>query len=221
MEKNNNAKHNDRNQIVEVLSKISEQNKQVLKKKIFERLMTMNDGVIAIILTIMALEIHVPASSADYSTFLMDIGIYIVSFFIVANFWYDMNSIFSNTESITHFQVILNLLFLVSLSLFPVLTKWAMFDLNKFAVMSYGVIYFITRLLLYIMFYITKKEEVMSKGVSHIGKIIDKMVKARIITLIVMNFALIVIANFNSLIGMILYISLPICSFMWPNKNRM
>ena len=208
---NHDFKNSDKGQIRELINEITSKNRQVLQKKMFDRLLTINDGVIAIILTIMALEIHFPAGSTGYDVFLMDIGIYIISFFVVANFWYDINTIFSTMESITHFQVILNLLFLVSLSLFPVLTKWTMFDLSRFAVINYGVVYFITRLLLYTIFYSAKKKQLNSYGEVHFGQIIDKMMRARIATLIFMNILLIVIANFNPFVGMILYISLPIC----------
>lgn len=221
MEKNDaNLKKNDRGQIREIFNGILEKNKETLKRKIYERLITINDGVIAIILTIMALEIHIPVGSNGYSSFLMDIGMYAISFFIVANFWYEMNSIFSTLESITHFQVILNLMFLVLLSLFPVLTKWIMFDLSKLAVVNYGIVYFITRLLLYIIYYSAKKKQLKASGEHNFGHIIDKMMRVRITTLIIMNIVLILIASYNPLLGMILYISLPICSFMWPNRRR-
>lgn len=216
---NNDFKNSDKGQIRELINEITSKNRQVLQKKMFDRLLTINDGVIAIILTIMALEIHFPTGNTGYDVFLMDIGIYIISFFVVANFWYDINTIFSTMESITHFQVILNLLFLVSLSLFPVLTKWTMFDLSRFAVINYGLVYFITRLLLYTIFYSAKKKQLNSYGEVHFGQIIDKMMRARIATLVFMNLILIFIANFNPFVGMILYISLPICSFMWPNRN--
>lgn len=216
---NNDFKNSDKGQIRELINEITSKNRQVLQKKMFDRLLTINDVVIAIILTIMALEIHFPTGNTGYDVFLMDIGIYIISFFVVANFWYDINTIFSTMESITHFQVILNLLFLVSLSLFPVLTKWTMFDLSRFAVINYGLVYFITRLLLYTIFYSAKKKQLNSYGEVHFGQIIDKMMRARIATLVFMNLILIFIANFNPFVGMILYISLPICSFMWPNRN--
>lgn len=50
---------------------------------------SLNDGIIAIIITIMVLEIPLPSQAAvSYHDFLKAIFIFGVSFFVVANFWY-------------------------------------------------------------------------------------------------------------------------------------
>ncbi|WP_230318843.1 TMEM175 family protein [Lactobacillus crispatus] len=59
-----------------------------------DHLLTFNDGVIAIIITIMVLSIPAPKGDADLRHFLMDAMNYSVSFFIVADFWYDAHRVF-------------------------------------------------------------------------------------------------------------------------------
>lgn len=64
-----------------------------MSKTLYEHLRTLNNGVIAIIMTIMIMSIPSPAKDAEYSVFLGNIANYAVSFFIVGNFWFCLTSI--------------------------------------------------------------------------------------------------------------------------------
>ena len=57
-----------------------------------QRLETLNDGIIAIIITIMVLEVPLPNGQniASYYNFLGSLSVCLVSFFVVANFWYEL-----------------------------------------------------------------------------------------------------------------------------------
>lgn len=102
---------------------------------------TFNDGVIAIIITIMVLELPFPGGETGYAQFLSAIGLFLVSFFIVADFWYDHHRIFEAVRAADHIIVILNFLFLAALSLIPVMTKWILAERSPWSVASYGTVF--------------------------------------------------------------------------------
>ena len=101
---------------------------------------TFNDGVIAIIITIMVLELPFPGGPGEYLHFLRSIGLFLVSFFIVADFWYDHHRIFQAVKGADHWIVVLDFLFLAALSLIPVMTKWILAERNSLSVLSYGIV---------------------------------------------------------------------------------
>ena len=62
----------------------------IFMKKLKKRLDAFSDAIIAIIITIIVLElpIHVVNGTVDYVQLFRSVGIYIVSFCFVANLWY-------------------------------------------------------------------------------------------------------------------------------------
>ncbi len=87
-----------------------------------------SDGVMAIIITIMVLEIPLPVSF-DYSgilSFLYSILIFIISFFIVGSFWNKHHVLIDQVETITNKIMWKNMIFLLSLALLPIFTKWVL-----------------------------------------------------------------------------------------------
>lgn len=106
-----------------------------------QHLETFNDGVIAILITIMVLELPVPGVSSGYLQFLKAVGLFLVSFFIVADFWYDHHRIFESVQAADHVIVILNFFFLAALSLIPVMTKWVLIERTPRSVAAYGTVF--------------------------------------------------------------------------------
>ncbi|HNP48327.1 MAG TPA: TMEM175 family protein [Bacteroidia bacterium] len=97
------------------------------------RFETFIDAVIAIILTILVLELKVPEEShgADVSTkdqvisllpFLLS---YVGSFLLIAGIWIDHHTLFLNVHSITKRYIFLNMIFILMLSLVPFTTAFA------------------------------------------------------------------------------------------------
>lgn len=77
-----------------------------------EHLETFNDGVIAIIITIMVLEVPLPtAADTSYGTFLRSIFVFLISFFIVANFWYQHHRTFGMIKKASRSILLTNFLF--------------------------------------------------------------------------------------------------------------
>ena len=92
-----------------------------------EHLQAFNDGVMAIIITIIVLEIQPALHEIHYQQFISNIAVFLITFFIVADFWYDLHLsfsyyIFKPSKAIA----ILDFFFLADLSLLPVMTKWIM-----------------------------------------------------------------------------------------------
>jgi len=92
------------------------------------RLEAFSDGVIAIIITIMVLNIPLPNTFgfSEILGVLRSILIFFVSFFIVGSHWNNHHILFERVEKTTSKIVWRNLLFLFFLSLIPIFTKWVM-----------------------------------------------------------------------------------------------
>lgn len=60
-----------------------------------EHLQAFNDGVMAIIITIIVLEIQPAINEVHYGQFLANIIVFLITFFVVADFWYDLHLAFS------------------------------------------------------------------------------------------------------------------------------
>ena len=71
------------------------------QRSLRDHLVTFNDGVTAIIITIMVLSLPAPKTDADLKKFLFYAINYSVSFFIVADFWYDGHRSFSRFKKAT------------------------------------------------------------------------------------------------------------------------
>lgn len=90
------------------------------------RLEAFSDGVIAIIITIMVLEIHAPegATLADLRTLLTPFISYLVSFLLVGTYWNNHHHLLQAANQINGRILWANLLFLFVFSLIPVSVSW-------------------------------------------------------------------------------------------------
>src|SRR5260221_55697 len=90
------------------------------------RLEAFSDGVIAIIITIMVLELKVPAKAglADLKPLLPVILSYVLSFIYVGIYWNNHHHLFHSTKHVSGGILWANLHLLFWLSLFPFMTAW-------------------------------------------------------------------------------------------------
>jgi len=89
-----------------------------------EKLDAFTDAVVAIIITLMVLEIKLPqVTAANLWEVLRHIGIYALSFVVIGITWLNYNSFFKYIDKITTRIIWLNLAFLFMLSLIPLPTQ--------------------------------------------------------------------------------------------------
>jgi uncharacterized membrane protein len=90
------------------------------------RLEAFSDGVIAVIITIMVLELKVPAPDgvAGLRAVLPTIFLYLLTFVQIGIYWVNHHYLVDEVEAVSHGILWANLMFLFGLSLFPFATDW-------------------------------------------------------------------------------------------------
>jgi uncharacterized membrane protein len=90
------------------------------------RLEAFSDGVIAVIITILVLELKVPAPSgmAGLRAVLPTALLYLLTFVQIGIYWVNHHYLVDETETVSHGILWSNLMFLFALSLFPFATEW-------------------------------------------------------------------------------------------------
>lgn len=92
-----------------------------MKKERFEAI---TDAILAIIITIMALEIHLPdLSNEGIQEFVKQIGIYLVSYAFIGILWVNHHQMFKQVKEVDHTAIWLNFLMLFTTSMIPLATK--------------------------------------------------------------------------------------------------
>jgi uncharacterized membrane protein len=91
------------------------------------RLEAFSDGVLAIVITIMVLELSLPAGDkmADFANILPLLLTYVLSFFFVAIYWVNHHIIFNKVEKVNVKIIWVNMVWLFVISLIPFTTAWA------------------------------------------------------------------------------------------------
>jgi uncharacterized membrane protein len=90
------------------------------------RLEAFSDGVIAVIITIMVLELKVPAQDgvAGLRAVLPTVFLYLLTFVQIGIYWVNHHYLVDEVETVSHGILWANLVFLFFLSLFPFATDW-------------------------------------------------------------------------------------------------
>ena len=90
------------------------------------RLEAFSDGVIAVIITIMVLELKVPGRDglAGLREVLPTIFLYLLTFVQIGIYWVNHHYLVDEAETVSHGTLWANLMFLFCLSLFPFATDW-------------------------------------------------------------------------------------------------
>ena len=111
------------------------------------RIAGFSDGLIAIIITLMVLEIPIPSEikMTEIIEFAKAIIIYFASFVVIGTQWNRHHFLLEQTEKVHKSFIWKNLLYLFSLSLIPLFMKWLIKHPNNFIpALSYSLIYIIT-----------------------------------------------------------------------------
>ncbi|HJQ53920.1 MAG TPA: TMEM175 family protein [Gemmatimonadaceae bacterium] len=180
-----------------------------------ERLSAFSDGVMAIIITIMVLELKVPhAATIEALTPLLPVFLaYLLSFIILGIYWNNHHHMFALTERITGGVLWANLHLLFWLSLMPFVTAWM--GENHFAALP-TALYGVVMALAGIAYYILEATIIHSQGVdSRLKAAVGGEAKGRIS--VVLYVAAIPLAFVNALISDALYV---VVALMWLVPDR-
>lgn len=107
------------------------------------RLEAFSDGVIAVIITIMVLELKVPGPDgiAGLLVVLPTIFLYLLTFVQIGIYWVNHHYLVDEVETVSHGVLWSNLVFLFSLSLFPFATDWiGVKGLSSFSTALYAAV---------------------------------------------------------------------------------
>jgi uncharacterized membrane protein len=110
-----------------------------------DRLEAFSDGVMAVIITIMAFSIRAPGgpSLSDLHGILPEVLVYILSFTMVGIYWNNHHHLLRTTERISARVMWANLFLLFWLSLFPLVTAWVgRFPRHALPAASFGLVGF-------------------------------------------------------------------------------
>jgi uncharacterized membrane protein len=113
-----------------------------------------SDGVMAIIMTIMVVEIPVSNifSFDEAGDFLKSIIIFLISFFIIGWFWNKHHRLIDRVQKLNSRIVWKNLLFLFFVALLPLFTKLMILNSNNIiTVISYDVVYLLANFCFFIL----------------------------------------------------------------------
>lgn len=144
------------------------------------RLESFSDGVIAIIITIMVLQLGIPHNHeihALYPIIPIFLG-YVLSFIYVGIYWNNHHNLLHNIDKVSGRILWINLIFLFWLSLFPFTTAWmAENQFTPWPTALYGIVL----LLASIFYYILKREIIKNeRKKSNIQKTIKHTFKEKV-----------------------------------------
>lgn len=207
-------RHTASKQLVqERLGRLQEEEKVDFK----DHLDNLNDGVIAIILTIMVLEVPIPSKTVAVGSFCKAIFIFLVSFFVVANFWYELNRIQLMLKHAGKRLIINNFIFLAALSVIPVLTKWMMHEPSRVAVISFGVAYFIANFMKLIISANAWRQ--LFDEIDGNAKMFSIRLGRRLLAMLIINAVLIILAYLFPRWVLLGYLLMTIYDFFFPERT--
>lgn len=179
-----------------------------------ERVVVFGDAIIAIILTIMVLEIPIKyATNGDivWQTLFSAVGIYFISFCFVANLWFQTAYAFNRIEQVKNKSLVVYLLLLFFLSLVPAATRILIEDTTKQTVLIYGVITLIVTILMRRLITALTKQSISDKALQK--RRVDELNRQDMISFIA-RVIILIIGLFQVHIALIIYLALPILAFL-------
>lgn len=179
-----------------------------------ERVVVFGDAIIAIILTIIVLELPIRTAAngaVDMYSLLRAVGIYFISFCFVANLWFQTGYAFNKIDQVKNKALVAYLMLLFFLSLVPSATRLLIEDTTKQTLMIYGVLTLIVtlimrRLIVALTEQSLKDEEQRKRRISELNKQDMMAIGFRIVLLI--------FGNFFVRPALIIYLILPIMAFL-------
>jgi uncharacterized membrane protein len=183
------------------------------KKRLKEHLEFFTDAIVAIIITIMLLEIPIPGEGHTYHEFIWGVIVFLTSFFIMADFWFDHHKIFDGVEAVTEWIVILDFIYTGFLSIIPLLTKWLMVGVSSLTIFNFGVVLIVVKLLQYALRLEVSK--IRFKQRPQTLKIFLRYGRLRFWAMLFWYGLIILVGRFIPAIGYWFFIGVPLVSFIF------
>ncbi|HAT54384.1 MAG TPA: hypothetical protein DCW31_03945 [Lactobacillus sp.] len=189
-------------------------------EKLKSRLDAFSGAIIAIIITIMVLNLHTVLSDSPsaYLSLAKEIGIYLISFFYVANMWYAHATAFDEIDSMTYRIIILDFIFLAALSLMPLFTDMMAANTTRVTVMAYGLLSFVVNFLFRVLAQTIIHFEYTDK--SDMAKVYIKIYGFNNRLQSILSISAIALALFKPTWAIIFYLAYPIWNFLSSSSDR-
>lgn len=179
-----------------------------------ERVVLFSDAIIAIILTIMVLELpieYLHNGTVELSSLFRSIGIYFISFCFVANVWFQTAYVFKKIDEVKNKTLVSYMLLLFVLSLVPTVTRILIEHTNKQTILLYGVLTFIVMLVMNrVIVSVTRQTDQDSEVLKFT---VDELNKQELFS-IILRTLLIIFSYFFVHIALVIYLFLPIIEFL-------
>lgn len=188
-------------------------------KLLKERFDTLSDAIIAIIMTILVLEIQIPSSIEQLPQLAESVGLFLVSFIIVINFWFHRLKLSTLTDSTNLPSFVLDIIAHGFLSLYPLAVKMLIgFDVKWISILLFGFLNLITGLLLSFMALLTTKEERTDFTEEQL-RILITWQKRRMLRMGLSDLIILAISLLFNRFGVFFYILSPFIEFLFNSKD--
>lgn len=204
-------------ELQESMTRHALEDEKLRKQKLRNHIEAFADAIIAVIITIMLLEIPVPSGNQGYWEFLSSTGIFLVSFVVTANFGFNRHKIFALTEEITEKIIVQDFIFIGLLSLIPLLTKWIMVAPTSFSAFNFGLVLIVILLQQELLSYSITKDHFRKMPKSF--KFWRRVWTIRLFSTILMNIAIMIIAIIFPFYGHWLFVIVPVFNFLFRMVN--
>ena len=186
-------------------------------KQLKERFDTLSDAIIAIVMTILVLEIAVPATNKDLPQLFEGIALFLVSFIIIINFWYRRFQTMRAIETTTFRTFVMDVIAHAILSLYPLATKMLVeFNIKWIAIIFFGGINLATAFLINRMTY-----ELATQTIKNLvdkdderTHMLNDWLKRRTLVSLISDVLMIIIALCFNTVGVYIYVLAPFLEFI-------
>ncbi|WP_018164773.1 TMEM175 family protein [Streptococcus henryi] len=181
-------------------------------KKLLERFDILSDAIIAIIMTILVLEIEAPTNSTELFNFFKEISLFLVSFMLLINIWYRRTKIVLRTEITKLESLLFDVIAHALMSLFPLAVKTLVaYEDEWLSVLFFGLLNMLVITLIN-MIPVIEMGHNWEKG--QLSGYIHQFFRRRVWLTILFNLAAIAIAYFLGHYGTYFYLILPFADFL-------
>ena len=184
------------------------------------RVMALTDGILAIIMTLLVLEIHVPQLSAGESLsthFLLEVWpnvvVFVISFVLTGLYWMGHRDLFNLVRGVERELVWLNIMYMLPVALVPAAAALlGAYSQDALALRLYGLVLLLISLMrLVLWLYIGRRPHLL---IEHINRRTLRSGALQSITLILLFLIAMLFAGFAPYVSLGIYAGVPVFYFI-------